>query len=254
MNNFFGVQRLIAAGTLALLVAVFVPTPGPAQPPDKGEKPKPDQQRPDLFKGRGKIESIGKDEIKMTTAEGEHWTLKLRANSKVRVMGQAELGSLAKDEYLQFNSLLDKKANRLKGPVQRATLFTPSQEFSPGLFPDTSDEAQAAVAEAANADIKSPWKAYVIAGQLVAAHGRKLILSVPGLRERLRVELTEGARIEYVSEDLGLAKAGDRIEAMGRKTGEGTANLRQARIRLAEPLARLPKHKPAGKPSKQSEK
>ena len=244
----------IAPGTLALLVAVFLSEPGPAQPPAKGEKPKPDQQRPDFFRGRGTIESISKDTIKMTTAEGEHWTLKLGHAAKVRVVGEAELGSLAAGEYLQFNSLLDKKANRLKGPVKKATLFTPSQEFSPGVFPDTSPEAQAAVAEAANADIKSPWKAYVIAGQLVAAHGRKLILAVPGLRERLRAELTEGARIEYVSEDLGLVKAGDRIEAMGRKTDEGSAQVRQARIRLAEPLAHLPKHKPAVKPSKTSEK
>ena len=89
----------------------------------------------------------------------------------------------------------------------------------------------------------------------MAAHECKLILSVPGLRERLRVELTEGAKIDFNFDDLGLAQSGDRIEVLkGRQTGEATADVREARIRLAEPLARLPKRKPSPRPSKAAEK
>ena len=217
--------------------------PKPEQP-KPGEKPKPEQ-----FRGKGKVDSVAKGSVTMTTTEGQHWTLKFGHSVKLRIVGQAEAGYLASGEYVQFNALLDKKACRVKGPVKRATVFlAPSQEFSPGLFPDTSPEAQTAVAEAANLDVKSPWGAYVIAGQLVSAHGQKLVVTVPDLRERLRVELTEGAKIELASDDLSVVKAGDKIEAMGRKTGEDTATLYQARIRLAEPLSHPPKHRAAVKP------
>ncbi len=231
---------------------VWTPTVGLSQFKPEAAAP-PSREAPERLRGKGALESLAPEgnALRIKTADGESWTLRLSPKTKIQVVGRAQLDYLAVKQDVQFAALVDKKRCRLHAPIQKLTIYSQSKEFSPGLFPDTSPEAADAVTALAREDFNTQWKPYFVAGRLTAVSDKSLVVAVPGLRDKLHCELAEQPILEIKFGDLSLVKPGDVIAMIkARKTAEHEAVLHEARIRLSAPLTAAERHRSPAPPKK----
>jgi hypothetical protein len=220
----------LVAGTIGVVLA-GAPWGVAAQ---KGRGPKTPQKervRGERFRGKATIDSISGDVMKITS-DGESLSAKPVKDAKIRVVGRAERSYLRVGQYVQIRALVDKKGKRLKDPAQRLTVFTASNEFTPGLVPDPSG---AAAAEAIT-DLSVDWKPYFVAGAISHIDENQLTMSVPGFLSKLKVDLAEKLVIEVNLDDLRLVKPGDTLDVRKGKKEGGVVHVAEGTIRLAKPL------------------
>jgi hypothetical protein len=138
--------------------------------------------------------------------------LKIGKNTKIRIKGKAEPDFLRSGLNVQFNAMVDKKAAKLKEPVKKMTIFTESNEFTLGLFPDVGGPT------AAGGEVAGDFKPYVVAGRVTIAKGDDLVISVPSFTTKLRLELAKDADIDFnVAFNPGFVAVNDDIQATGTK-------------------------------------
>jgi hypothetical protein len=184
------------------------------------------------FHGKGVIESSGGDEIKMTTADGDSLVLKIAKSGGVHVTGIVAPEELHHAKNVQVIALFDKKTRRIKDPVKKVTIFTPTKDQPAGVLPDTS-----AKVDDDSIDLHANWKPCIIGGSVQTLSGQKLTLNVPGLTPaRLKVELADDFQVSVDVTDIHMVKAGDKIDVRKAiKTDDGVIHVMEATIRLAKP-------------------
>lgn len=188
---------------------------------------------------QGTVDSIEKDEVKITTKDGEKCTAVVSKKGHLRVTGTAEPTCFKSGVHLQFNALVDKKSHRIKDPVGKILIYTPSNSLYPGLIPDPSPAAVAAAAEVV--DLSVDWKPYIVSGTFGSLEGQKLVLSVPSFAPRLSVELADKLKIEFDIDDLSVAQPGDTLRVTkGQQSGD-RISVMDGTIKRKAPLTSLPK-------------
>lgn len=198
--------------------------PGDAPPGGKGSR----------VRLAGTVDSVESGVIKMSSRDGEKLTLSLGKKSKLRITGQAERSCLKSGMHVQFAALVDKKARRVKNPVEKFLIYTPSNSLYPGLISDPSPEAASAASDAS--DLSVSWKPYIVSGTFVGLDEKKLTISVPNFAPRLSVEIAAKLRIEFDIDDLSVVQAGDAIRiAKGQQAGDRVTVL-EATITRNAPL------------------
>jgi hypothetical protein len=220
----------IATMMAANSAAVFAQNPPHgAHQPGAGKKPQGDR-----FSGKGTIDSIKSDELSITTADGQSLTLKLpKSGSKVHVIGRVTPDELHRGKNVQFSAMLDKKTRRLKEPVKKLKIFTPSKDQPVGVIPDTAAKSDSGDD---NIDLSTNWKPYIIAGSIQTIAAAQLTLNVPGLSPYFKVGLADGFQVEIDVSDLRLVKAGDTISvSKAIKKEDCVVHVMEATIHLARP-------------------
>ena len=220
--------RLFLVLTIAVVVAVLPAglSAQNAHQPKQGQKPQGER-----FYGKGTIDSVKSGEISMTTADGQSLVLKILKTGSVRVTGSVAAEELRRGKNVLFSALLDKKTRRIKEPVAKITIFTPSKDQPAGMIPDT-----AAKADDDSIDLHANWKPYIIGGSIQTIAGRKLTINVPGLNPRFKVDLAEDFKVTVDVTDLHFAKAGDKIEVKKAiKSDDNVVHVMEATIKLAKP-------------------
>jgi hypothetical protein len=185
------------------------------------------------FQGKGTIDAIRADEISMTTTDGQSLKLKISKKGKVHVIGSLTPEDLQKGKNVLFNAVIDKKTRRVKEPIKKLTIFTPSKDQPAGLFPDT---AATTGAGDETIDLSAHWTAYVVAGSIQAIAQQKLTVNVPGLNPRFKVTLADGFQVDVNATDLSRVKAGDTIEVKRAfKADDNVVHVVEATIHVASP-------------------
>jgi hypothetical protein len=175
---------------------------------------------PEPFSGRGKVQGVMPDMkggfivLVLLPDKNELWGLKITKSTKIRIKGKAEADFLRSGLNVQFNAMVDKKAAKLKDPVKKLTIFTESNEFTLGLFPDVGGPATAGGGEVTAGD----FKPYVVAGRVSSAKSGDLVISVPSFTTKLHAELDPKADIDFnVAFNPGFVSNTDEIQATGTK-------------------------------------
>jgi hypothetical protein len=185
--------------------------------PGVGPAAKPATE-PEPFSGKGKVQGVMPDMkggfivLMLLPDKNELWGLKIGKATKIRIKGKAEPDFLRSGLNIQFNALVDKKAAKVKDPVKKLTIFTESNEFTLGLFPDVGGPT------AGGGEIAGDFKPYIVAGRVSTAKGDDLMMSVPSFTTKLRLELAKDADIDFnVAFNPGFVASGDDIQATGTK-------------------------------------
>jgi hypothetical protein len=172
---------------------------------------------PEPFSGKGKAQGVMPDGkggyiVAMLNEKNELWGLKINKSTRIRIKGKAEPDFLQRGLNVQFNAMVDKKAGKLKDPVKKLTIFTESNEFTLGLFPDVGGPA------AAGGEVAGDFKPYIVAGKVISAKGNDLFLQVPSFTGKLHVELAKDADIDFnVAFDPNFVANTDDVQATGTK-------------------------------------
>jgi hypothetical protein len=225
-------QLLFVLGSAAMLAACTTslsaqnPPRGAHQP---GQDKKPQGER---FHGKGVLESVKSDQMTLTTTDGQSLVLKFQKSANVHVVGTVTPEELHRGKTVQFNAMFDKKTRRIKDPVKKLTIFTPSKDQPAGVIPDT-----AAKTDDDSIDLHANWKPCIIGGSIQTFAGQKLSINVPGLTpSRLKVDLADDFQVNVDVSDLHLVKAGDKIDVRKAvKSDDDVVHVMEATIRLAKP-------------------
>ncbi|HUT12090.1 MAG TPA: hypothetical protein VMY42_16430 [Thermoguttaceae bacterium] len=220
-------------------------TAAQAQP---GRFPQP-QTEP--FAADGVVQAIAQGKIQILTNSNQNWLIFLDQKTVIHVTGTAELDFLRPGLFVRFSTALDKRGNA-QGQVGELTIFTPSPEQFPGIWPEggmggnPENPAEGGAAGggfgsgfgnsggglgAANAAV------YTIAGQIQGF--RKDQMTVNYGRGSVQVELAENVSIKVDFADYSVAKKGDRISIKKGKMFPGRMGFAQAAeltIELSDPL------------------
>jgi len=213
-----------------------------------GQQP---QAQAEQVSGEGTIDGMMGGMLKITL-NNEGWLLKFGKGTRVRITGTAELDFLKPGHFVQFNALVDKRKGRLKDPVQKLTIYTISQEYTPGLF---EDKGAGAGFGAAPAEAAGEFKPYVVSGRVTAMKGNTLTVFVPDLSPTLPVTLAEGVGIDLNIDDFRFVRPGDKIKLVRATKASmpgqpNMANLTEATITLSQPLGGGQAKKPAVTPTR----
>jgi hypothetical protein len=180
----------------------------------------PQRAEPEPFSGKGKVQGVWPDGrggyiVGMLNDKNELWGLKIGKSTRIRIKGKAEPDFLQRGLNVQFNAMVDKKAVKLKEPVKKLTIFTESNEFTLGLFPDVGG---AAAADAGGAVVEGDYKPYVVAGRVMTVKGEDLFVQVPSFAGRLHVELAKDVDIDFnVGFNPNFVSTTDEVQAAGSK-------------------------------------
>ncbi|MHC4181259.1 MAG: hypothetical protein ACYSWU_27495, partial [Planctomycetota bacterium] len=172
----------------------------------------------------------------------------------VHVVGTAEPDFLRVGMFIRFAAKVDRRG-LVKEKLKQLTIFTPSQQNLPGVWPEGQGPGDVKPAEGERrfgkgiGDRPAAGKApisevYTIAGRITRA--RKGRLTVNAGRAVLEVEPAEDVKIDVDFADYSVAKPGDRISVTRGKMFLGRMGLAQAQeltIKLSKPLS-LAKKKP----------
>jgi len=196
--------------------------------------------------------------IQMLTDSTQNWLVLVDPKTIVRVVGTAEADFLRAGMFIRFTAEVDNRG-MAKEKLKQLTIFTPSQQSFPGIWPEGQDPAGDKPAEGkrrfgtgiggvppnGRAAGKAPTSGvYSIAGQI--ARCRKDRLTVNAVRAAVRVQLAKDPKIDVDFADYSVAKPGDRISVTKGKMFAGRIGLAQAQeltIKLSKPLS-LAKKKP----------
>ena len=195
--RFFALAVVVSALAVVVAPAFAQPRQPPKQPEHVALKGTIDgimAQGPQVF-------------VKLTTAEGQGWVAICNKASKIRVVGTAKADFLRPGINVRFNTLADRKLGKLKDDkIAKMTLFTISQEFQLGIFPDPTGKSD-----------DDAYSVYDLNGTITSVKGNAITLAVPGFNAKLRVELTDATQIDFNFGDLSWVKQGDTLEGRGTK-------------------------------------
>lgn len=221
-------MRLFVFAVAASTLAVAAP-PAFAQPK---LTPKPPEQvaiKGTINEVRAQGAQVG---INLTTSEGQSWWAVCNKSSKIRVVGTAKPDFLRPGLNVRFNALADRKLGKLKDEnLTKMTLFTVSQEFQLGIFPDPTGKSD-----------DDAYAVYDLNGTITSVKANMLSLSVPGFNPRLRVELTDATQIDFNFGDLSWVKQGDTIEGRGTKV-----DVQQQMQQMAQRMQQQGRQMPGGR-------
>jgi hypothetical protein len=226
--------------------------------------------KPELepFAAEGTVQAVTRGRIQMSTDSAQNWTLMVDPKAVVHVTGAAEPDFLRNGLSVRFTAELD-KGGVANEKIQQLTIFTPSPENPPGVWPEGERPAAGkgpegelrggidadngpAIRKApeggrrrgsgadngpAAAKALAPG-VYTVAGRITSF--RKGRLTVNAGRSTVRADVAEDAKIDVDFADYSLAKQGDKISVTKGATFAGRAGLAQAQeltITLSEPLA-----------------
>lgn len=210
----FAIRALAGLAVFVSLGSVYgqFGRPGGAAPAAKLAEPEP-------FSGTGKVQGVMPDGkggyiVAMVNEKNELWGLKIGKATRIRIKGKAEPDFLQRGLNVQFNAMVDKKAGKLKDPVKKLTIFTESNEFTLGLFPDVGGAAPAAV----GGEVAGDFKPYIVAGRVTGAKGGDMFLQVPSFSGKLHVELAKDVDIDFnVAFDPSFVSNTDEVKVTGTK-------------------------------------
>ena len=227
----------------------------------KGVRPKLEP-----FAAEGTVQAVMPRGIQMLTDSTQNWMVIIDPKTVIHVTGTAEADFLRAGIFIRFTAEVDKRGSA-KEKLEQLTIFTPSQQNFPGIWPEGQGPADDKPAEGqrrfgtgiggvppvgrANAAPngraagKAPTSGvYSIAGRITRC--RKDRLTVNAGRAAVRVQLAEDPKIDVDFADYSVAKPGDRISVTKGKMFAGRIGLAQAQeltIKLSKPLS-LAKKKP----------
>ena len=206
------------------------------------------------FVAEGTVRAVMPGRVQMLTDSTQNWVILLDPKTVIHVTGTAEIDFLRVGMFIRFTAEVDKRG-LVKEKLKRLTIFTPSQQDPPGIWPEGKGPADDKPAEGeprfgrgiggGQAAGKAPTsEVYTIAGRITGF--RKGRLTVNTGRASVQVELAESAKIDVDFADYTVAKPGDRISVTRGKMFPGRIGLGQAvemSIKLSKPLS-LAKKKP----------
>ena len=219
----------------------------------KGVKPKLEP-----FAAEGTVRAVMPRGIQMLTDSTQNWMVIIDPKTVIHVTGTAEADFLRAGIFIRFTAEVDNRG-MAKEKLKQLTIFTPSQQNFPGIWPEGQDPAGDKPAEGkrrfgtgiggvpsnGRAAGKAPTSGvYSIAGQITRC--RKDRLTVNAVRAAVRVQLAKDPKIDVDFADYSVAKPGDRISVTKGKMFAGRIGLAQAQeltIKLSRPLS-LAKKKP----------
>jgi len=227
----------------------------------KGVKPKLEP-----FAAEGTVQVVMPRGIQMLTDSTQNWMVIVDPKTVIHVIGTAEADFLRAGMFIRFTAEVDNRG-MAKEKLEQLTVFTPSQQNLPGIWPEGQEPAGDKPAEGerrfgtgiggvppvghakappnGRAAGKAPTSGvYTIAGRITRC--RKDRLTVHAGRAAVRVQLAEDPKIDVDFADYSVAKPGDRISVTKGKMFAGRIGLAQAQeltIKLSKPLS-LAKKKP----------
>jgi len=268
---------MLSRALFAVCICVGLVPPAHGQGVRPGRNvPAANAVRPELepFTAEGTIQAVARGRIQMSTDSAQNWMLMVDPKAVVHVTGAAEPDFLRNGLSVRFTAELD-KGGVAKEKIQQLTIFTPSPENPPGVWPEGEGPAAGKAPEGelrggidaddgpairkapeggrrrgSGADNgRAAGKAlasgvYTVAGRITSF--RKGKLTVNAGRSTVRADVADDAKIDVDLADYSVAKQGDKISVTKGATFAGRVGLAQAQeltIKLSEPLA-LPKKKP----------
>ena len=260
----FGAVGLVAAFPAATAVAQV----------RREATPKPEMP---AVQPSGTIQAMNPPYIQIVTPAGESWVLQVLPNTRVQVTGMAKRDMLRMGSFISFVADVDKRRSEVPSPVEKLTLFTPSESRVLGAFPEgaagaagdvdkpdptaegAADDDAGAKTKAESQDGEGPaLERFEIAGRIARIYPTgKLTVYAPNryFRPTIQIELAEEPEIEL---DLSgpaayqVIKVGDRLSGRGRLAGTNAAQVTDLTIALAEPLTMAQPEKPARRPPRSS--
>jgi len=225
----------------ALCMLFGLSTGAYAQP---GRFPQP-QTEP--FAADGVIQAIAQGRIQILTNSNQNWLIFLDEKTVMHVTGTAEADFLRPGLFVRFSTALDKRGNA-QGQVGQLTIFTPSRQQFPGVWPEggmggnPQNPAEGGgfgrgFGDAGGGLGAASASVYTVAGQIQGI--RKNRMTVNYGRGLVQVELAENVAIKVDFADYSVAKKGDRISVKKGKMIPGRMGFARASeltIELSDPL------------------
>ncbi|MCC6124340.1 MAG: hypothetical protein IT426_05235 [Pirellulales bacterium] len=203
------------------------------------------------FEAAGKLEAIGRGQVKIMDDNGKEWVISFNQQTAVKTTGEAAPEFLKPGMCVEFAAEVDAKGI-VPGKVEELSIVTPSKERPSGVFPEGGGEAAkaaakpaaktAAAAKAKKGAAAGPAVMSKVVGHVKSAKSGKLLVQAG--RTTVQFELGENAKISIDMADGAFASKGDKVEIKGMQM-PNMPNQGQAQsitIALAEPLG-LPKKK-----------
>lgn len=230
---------------VCLLLGLSVPAEAQRRRPPKKPPMEP-------FAADGTIVAVGPDRIQILTTSNQQWLIFFDPKAVIHVTGTAEADFLRAGMFIKFTAEVDKRG-RVQGKVGELTIFTPSPENPPGIWPEGIGPPAGADGDRFGGKAggngggnggAGASSIYTVAGQLTGARRGKLTVNAgAGV---VQFELAESPRIKVDIADFTVAGKGDKISISKGKMPAGTMGIAQASavtIELAEPLT-LAKKRP----------
>jgi hypothetical protein len=191
---------------------------------------------------QGTIEDIAPGVVKIATTGGESWMVRIPTRgADVLVTGSAHPDFLKPGLWVKFTADVTtrRKTPKVEGKVEKLTVFTPSEQDFPGVFPVGGFGGnQGPDAATPDADKKKGGEAQVsrceIRGRITGVKNGKLAVTFNA--GSVEIELADNAQIDLSVADYRLAKKGDKISCEGEQVGEKMIQARKVDIQLAEPV------------------
>jgi hypothetical protein len=243
-------HALLAAGIAGGLLL-----PAHAQGIRRGRELPPRAVKPELepFAAEGTLRAVMPGRIQMVTDSTQNWLVLIGPKAAIHVTGTAEPDFLKAGMFIRFTAEVDRRG-QAKGELKQLTIFTPSAQEFPGIWPEGQEPAGdkrqegkrrfgSGIADHPPAGELSASDVYTVAGRITKC--RKGRLTVDTGRAAVQAQVAQDAKIDVDFADYRVAKPGDRISITRGKMFAGRIGFAQAQeltIRLSEPLA-LPKKK-----------
>jgi len=197
------------------------------------------QPKTEPFAADGVIQAIAQGRIQILTNSNQNWLIFLDAKTVIHVTGTAEPDFLRPGLFVRFSIALDKRGNA-HGKVGELTIFTPSPQQFPGIWPEGGNpENPGGAGEGfgggfgganAGGGFGTPDVAvYTVAGQIQPSRKGKMTVNYG--RGSVQVELAEKVSIKVDFADYSVAKKGDRISIKKGRMYPGRPT-----IELSDPL------------------
>lgn len=193
---------------------------------------------------KAKVIEVEPGKVVMESATGDKYEVQIYDNyAETEVTGTAKFEFLRTGVPIRFTiAELDKKGNAT-GNLSDLTVFTPSDDFPPGVQSD---------------DLEGKGGPWLVQGQIknITKAGKA---TVAAGKTQVKVQFEESAEIKIACRDYMMAQEGDDIEVNGHvieppltndgKTTSGKMVAKVVEIKLAQP-AGVPPKKTAKKPTK----
>lgn len=207
------------------------------------------QPKPALVEADGTIALVSPMGVRITTSTNQVWLFRVNPKTEVQVTGTAEADFLRPGLFIEFTAEVDRKGTAT-GEVTELTIFAPTMQKFPGLFPAGGFTPQPD--PTAKPDPKAPTS-YKVMGQITAI--KKEQITVNAGRGTVRFDLAADPKIGVEIADpkvaLSLMHQGDKIKVRGTSTQDGFGEAQQMEVELAQPLSgakKKPDRKPDEKP------
>jgi hypothetical protein len=216
----------------------------------RADAQQPRRAKPERIHAEGTIEAVAPGMIRIATAGGAFWMIRIPAKAKIKVTGTAEPGFLRPGLLVRFDALIDRRG-RVQQPIDKLSVVSQTPDLVLNVFPkqDFGDPDQPAPEAKTR---RGGAGAYEVVGVLTGI--RKGTYLVRAGQTLLKVKLADEVRIDVSIADYGYASKGDKISCRGVQIGPNAAVAKRVTIELSKPLTGPQKKHPKAKRSKTSRK